>query len=52
MGKVKLSALYSFKKGRSVKVQATHFMEEASNQSARKIDNLFIENAKRRIKIK
>jgi len=51
-GNVKLTALYSFKKGRSVKVQATHFMADASKDSARRLDRLFIENAKRRIKIK
>lgn len=51
-GVLKLSALYSFKKGRSVKIKATHFMIEASLESGQKLDRFFIENAKRRIKLK
>lgn len=47
--KFKSTAVYSFKKGRSVNVRPTHFMEEASEQTQRKMDNFFIKNAERQI---
>ena len=51
-GVIKLTALYSFKSGRSVKVKATHFMQRASIESGRKLDTFFVRNAKKRIKLK
>jgi len=38
----KKTPLYSFKKGRSVNVKPTHFMKEASEASAKKIDDFYI----------
>ena len=37
----KLEPIYSFKKGRSVKVDATHFMKKASEKSARKGNDIY-----------
>lgn len=39
--------LYSVSKGRKVKVKATHFMERASTQSAKKIDDYYVEQAEK-----
>jgi hypothetical protein len=50
--KIKRTILYSYKEGRKIKVKATHFMRRASNESGLKIDNFFIKNAKKRIKLK
>jgi len=49
-GKFKLTALYSFKKGRSVNVKATHFMRKASLNSAKLLDDFYIVEAKKQIK--
>lgn len=38
----KKTPLYSFKKGRSVNVKPTHFMQEATEASAKKIDEFYI----------
>ena len=50
--KIKRTILYSYKEGRKVKVKSTNFMKRASNESGLKIDNFFIKNAKKRIKLK
>lgn len=49
-GRFKLTALYSYKKGRKVKVKATHFMEKSSLNSANKLDDFFIIEANKQIK--
>lgn len=49
---IERTVLYSKKKGRTVKINATHFMKRASNESGLKIDRFFIENAKKRIKLR
>lgn len=41
VGRWKITALYSFKKKRSIKVKSTHFMERASTNSAKHIDRFF-----------
>lgn len=46
-GSFKLTAIYSYKKGRKVTVKATHFMEKSGNKSASKIEQYFIEEARR-----
>lgn len=46
-GKFRLTPLYSFEHGRSVKVKPTHFMKNASLISGRKIEMFFIKEAKR-----
>lgn len=46
-GKFKLSPLYSFKKGRKVAITPTHFMQKASIQSGKKLDEFYIIQAKR-----
>lgn len=43
----KLEPIYSFKKGRSVKVDATHFMKKASEKSAKKGNDIYIKEAER-----
>lgn len=43
---VKLTPLYSYKPGRSVKVHATHFMSKASMESGKKIEDFYIKAAK------
>lgn len=50
-GKLSLAtkALYSFSKGRSVRVNRTGFMKEASLSSAHQMDRFFIQEAKRQI---
>lgn len=45
----KLVALYDYQKGRSVKVKSTHFMEDASLQSANKMEVYYINNARKEI---
>ncbi|MBE9490876.1 MAG: hypothetical protein IMY67_11320 [Bacteroidetes bacterium] len=50
LNRFKLTALYSYEKGRSVNIsKATNFMQIASNQSARKMESFFIIEAKKRI---
>lgn len=49
-GRFKLSALYSYAKGRSVKVKATSFMKRASMKSATRMDDFFIVEANKQIK--
>lgn len=46
--KVNAKAMYSFKKGRSVKVKATGFMQEATVKTISKIDDFYIKEAKKR----
>ncbi|MGB0881433.1 MAG: hypothetical protein ACPGSO_00660 [Vicingaceae bacterium] len=46
---IKLTALYSHKEGRSVKVKPTGFMRRASNTSGRKIDDFYIKQIKRQL---
>lgn len=48
-GKLKLTPLYTFKKGRSVSVNDTHFMRIASLLSAGKLEKFYIEEAKKRL---
>lgn len=43
------TALYDFKKGRSVRVSPTGFMKKASLQSAEKIEGFFVDEARRQI---
>lgn len=47
---LKLAPLYSYKKSRKVKVSAVGFMRTASLRSGNKIQQFYIENAKRNIK--
>jgi hypothetical protein len=46
--KFKLKAIYSFKKGRSVRVKSTHFMKKATEQSSVKGDDFFKKQAEKR----
>jgi hypothetical protein len=46
--KFKLKAIHSFKKGRSVSVKSTHFMEKATKQSSVKGDDFFKKQAEKR----
>ena len=48
-GKHKLTALYSYEEGRGVKVEATHFMNKASHMSRKKMEEFFINHAKRQV---
>jgi len=49
-GNFKLTALYTYEEGRSVKIdKATRFMKSASDQSAKKIERFFIKEAKKQI---
>jgi len=45
----KKTKLYSFKKNRSVRVHATHFMHDASMQTHKKIEKFYIDEALRQI---
>lgn len=45
-----LTAIYSYKKGRSIKVKATHFMREAASESHKKIDDFYIVEAEKQFK--
>jgi hypothetical protein len=47
--KVKATPIYSFDAGRSVNVKGTGFMRRASLQSAQKMDDFYIQEAKRQI---
>jgi hypothetical protein len=47
--RVKSTPIYSFEKGRSVHVEATGFMRRASLETAAKLDEFYIEEAKRQI---
>ena len=42
---LKLTPLYNVKKGRKVDVKATHFMEEATNHTMKKVEKIFKENS-------
>lgn len=46
---LKKTALYSFKKGRKVRVKGTHFMQSASLKSGSKIEAFYILEAQRQI---
>ena len=46
-GKLKITPLYDYQKGRAVKVKATHFMRKNSMFTVRQMDNFYIKNAKR-----
>jgi len=48
-GKMKLTPLYTYKKGRDVKVSKTKFMQTASLQSNKMMDSFFVKEAKRQI---
>lgn len=48
--KFKLQTIYTFKKGRSVKISPTHFMQKASDRSAKRADEFYVKEAKRQIK--
>lgn len=48
--KFKLKAIYSFEKGRSVNVKATHFMEKATNKTTTKGPEIFKKEAEYRFK--
>jgi hypothetical protein len=45
-GMFKIKPLYSYKRGRSISVKATHFMEKATMASAKDMDKFFIKAAK------
>jgi hypothetical protein len=47
--KIKLLALYSFEKGRKVKVKGTKFMSKSSNKVALKMEDVYIAHAKKQI---
>lgn len=49
-GNFKITALYSFKKGRAVSVQQTNFMRKAAQESAKKIEDYYIAEAMRQMK--
>jgi hypothetical protein len=51
-GALKLTALYSFKKSRTVRVHNTNFMRYASERSSEKLDDLFIKEAKKQIEFR
>lgn len=47
-GQFKLTALYSFKSGRVANIgKATHFMEKATMKTAKKVNEIYIKEAKR-----
>lgn len=46
---IKQKPLYSFSEGRSVKIERTSFMREASLNTANRLERFYIEEAKRRI---
>lgn len=46
-GAFKMTPLYSYKKGRSITVSATNFMERAASQTAQKVDTIYINEANR-----
>lgn len=48
-GRPRLTGVFNFKKGRSVKVEKTNFMREASETSYKKMDDFFIKEAKKQI---
>lgn len=48
-GKWKLTLLYTYKKGRSVKVDNTNFMRRATDKSSAKINQFFIREAKKQL---
>jgi len=48
-GAAKLTPLYWFKPGRRVRINATHFMERASNLSAQRLPEFFIKEAQKQI---
>lgn len=43
--KIKKTALYSYRKGRKVKIKATHFMKSASQESGSKMNTIYIKHA-------
>jgi len=45
--KFKLDALYSYKKGRSVSIKATHFMKKATELTMKKADDIYFKEAER-----
>lgn len=49
-GGFKLTALYSYEKGRKVTVSATHFMDRASEKTMMKMDSMYMEAAERQFK--
>ena len=46
---IKTTPIASYKKGRMVQLTPHHFLEQASEVSAKKMEHYFIENAKKRI---
>jgi hypothetical protein len=49
-GRIKMTAIQSYEKGRSVKItKATHFMEKSSNKSIKKGNEIYIKEAERQI---
>jgi hypothetical protein len=49
---LKLTPLYSYKRGRSVRVDKTKFMERSSLESAQKLNDTFIDEAQKQIKFR
>lgn len=48
-GKLKLTAMYSYSKGRDVSISGTGFMESATHNTVKKIENIFKSEAEKRI---
>lgn len=48
--KIKTQPIYFFKKGRSVGISSTHFMREATDSSASRLNKFFVEEADRQFK--
>lgn len=48
--KLDITPLYNYRKGRSIKVSPTHFMEKASEKTTKKMEKFFIINAEERFK--
>lgn len=46
---INLTPLYSFKKGRTAKVKATHFIEKAGGETQKKMDGYFIARAEKAV---
>lgn len=49
-GRIKLTPIYSYKRNRTVKVKATHFMREAAEESGSRIEKFYMIQANREFK--
>lgn len=48
LGRFKLTPLYSYKSGRKVNVDSTHFMQKAADYTTDRMDEFYFQNAQRR----